>query len=117
MAIRKSVVTFSQAAVQQLAQMARQHNTLHLRLFVKGGGCNGLQYGIEPMPNVEPTTSPIPEPTVVLGDHCTVHVCNKSLPFLFGTHVEWKAEAMSQGFAFQNPNAKHQCGCGSTFSV
>jgi len=116
MAIRKSVVTFSQAAIQQLTHMARQSNTPHLRLFVKGGGCNGLQYGIEPIQGVVPT-SPLPEPTVMLSDQCTVHICNKSLPFLFGTHVEWKVDAMSQGFYFQNPNAKHQCGCGSTFSV
>jgi iron-sulfur cluster assembly protein len=114
--MRKNVVTFSQTAIQQLSRLAKQHSTSRLLLFVKGGGCNGLQYGIEPITQFDPTT-PLPDPTVVLEDHCSVQICPKSLPYLFGTHVEWKTDAMGQGFHFANPNAKHQCGCGSTFSI
>jgi|LauGreDrversion4_2_1035121.scaffolds.fasta_scaffold786010_1 iron-sulfur cluster assembly accessory protein len=114
--MRKSVVTFSQAAVQQLANLASQHRTPHLRLYVKGGGCNGLQYGIEPV-SIEDAPSTQLDTTVAVEGNLSVHVCHKSLLFLIGTHVDWKTDAMGQGFQFQNPNAKHQCGCGSTFSV
>lgn len=114
--MHKSVVTFSHAAVEQLSHLAKQHNTPRLLLFVKGGGCNGLRYGIEPILHFDPGI-PSPDPLVALNEQCSVQVCTKSLPFLFGTRVDWKVDAMGQGFEFLNPNAKGECGCGSTFSV
>jgi Fe-S cluster assembly iron-binding protein IscA len=77
--MRKSVVT-----VEQLANLERQHRTPHLRLYVKGGGCNGLQYGIEPV-SIEDAPSTQLDTTVAVEGNLSVHVCQKSLLFLIGT--------------------------------
>ena len=79
-------------------------------IHVEGGGCNGLKYGIEPMER-EYSGGEL----LRLGE-LNVSVCPKSLMYLIGTHVEWEETAMSKGLVFQNPNAKAQCGCGSTFT-
>jgi len=44
-------------------------------------------------------------------------VCNKSLFYLIGTHIEWKEDIMGNRFNFVNPNSTGTCGCGETFSI
>ena len=36
---------------------------------------------------------------------------------LNGVSVDFKDEVMGRGFVFNNPNASHTCGCGSSFSA
>ena len=41
----------------------------------------------------------------------------KSLLFLNGTVLDYDTNLVSQGFRFNNPNAKATCGCGSSFGA
>ncbi len=34
-----------------------------------------------------------------------------------GTEIDYRDSMMGAGFAFNNPNAKHSCGCGSSYSA
>tara|TARA_B100000401_G_scaffold437657_1_gene383790 strand:- start:1988 stop:2242 length:255 start_codon:yes stop_codon:yes gene_type:complete len=79
---------------------------------IKGGGCNGYKYYIEP-------TSDEPEKLdeVILVDDLKIIVCGKSLMHLLGTHVYWKHDVMGSRIEIENPNAKSTCGCGDTFSI
>jgi iron-sulfur cluster insertion protein len=36
---------------------------------------------------------------------------------LNGATIDYKEELMSKQFVITNPNAKHTCGCGSSFTV
>ena len=36
---------------------------------------------------------------------------------LGGTTIDYKDGLMGAGFTFNNPNAKHTCGCGSSYSA
>ena len=41
----------------------------------------------------------------------------ESLPFLQGSRIDYVREGLNEKFAFENPNATSQCGCGESFSV
>jgi iron-sulfur cluster assembly protein len=45
-------------------------------------------------------------------------VCDsKSFLYLDGVTLDFKDEVMGRGFVFNNPNATHTCGCGSSFQA
>jgi iron-sulfur cluster assembly protein len=41
----------------------------------------------------------------------------KSLVYLDGTEVDFGKEGLNEGFKFNNPNVKDECGCGESFNV
>ncbi|MEL7287870.1 MAG: iron-sulfur cluster assembly accessory protein, partial [Pseudomonadota bacterium] len=41
----------------------------------------------------------------------------KSLVYLDGTELDYVKEGLNEGFEFNNPNAKSECGCGESFNV
>ena len=50
--------------------------------------------------------------------HGVKMVCDsKSYLYLNGVTLDFKDEVMGRGFVFNNPNATHTCGCGSSFSA
>ena len=83
-----------------------------LRVGVKGGGCSGLSYtfswdhearfGDEVFEGV---------------DGAKIFVDKKSLLYLNGTVLDYDTNMLSKGFVFNNPNAKSNCGCGSSFGA
>jgi iron-sulfur cluster assembly protein len=69
-----------------------------LRLGVRTTGCSGLAYQLEY----------VDEP---------VFIDPKSLAYLDGTELDFVREGLNEGFKFQNPNVKDECGCGESFRV
>jgi iron-sulfur cluster assembly protein len=41
----------------------------------------------------------------------------KSMVFLDGMTLDYKESLMQSGFEFNNPHAKKNCGCGTSFSA
>ena len=41
----------------------------------------------------------------------------KSLIYIDGTEVDYQKEGLNEGFEFNNPNSKAECGCGESFTV
>ena len=82
-----------------------------LRVGVKGGGCSGLSYTFawEKEPRVGDE--------VFEGHGAKIYVDRKSLLFLNGTTLDYDTALLTQGFVFNNPNAKQTCGCGSSFGA
>ncbi len=83
-----------------------------LRVGVKGGGCSGLSY----------TFAWEREPRfgddVFEGlDGAKIFVDKKSLLYLNGTVLDYDTDLLGKGFVFNNPNAKSNCGCGSSFGA
>ena len=82
-----------------------------LRLGIKTVGCSGKAYVIDYADTIEPGDK-------VFASHGVKVIVNEqNLPFLDGTEVDYARQGMSEGFQFNNPNAKGQCGCGESFSV
>ena len=91
--------------------MLEDQDTIGLRVYVRGGGCYGYQYGM----SLESTMGG--DDTVV--EHGTVKVImdSQSAPLLVGTQVDYVDSMQGSGFVMQNPQAKTTCGCGSSFSA
>lgn len=82
-----------------------------LRLFVKGGGCAGMSYGMEVVADAKESDKTFED------DGVRVFIDPKSYLFLQGTIVDFKESLMGRGFVFENPNATGACGCGTSFSI
>ena len=50
-------------------------------------------------------------------DGLQVIIDPKSLVYLDGTELDFVKEGLNEGFKFNNPNARSECGCGESFSV
>ncbi|KFD80740.1 iron-sulfur cluster assembly accessory family protein [Vibrio paracholerae] len=46
-----------------------------------------------------------------------VIIDTKSMVYLDGTQLDYKKEGLNEGFEFNNPNVKSECGCGESFNV
>jgi iron-sulfur cluster assembly accessory protein len=83
-----------------------------LRVAVVGGGCSGFQYSLD-LEKEERAGDQIFE---VKGVKCLVDPMSSM--YLMGVEVDYVEGQYGQsGFSFKNPNAKHTCGCGSSFSA
>ena len=41
----------------------------------------------------------------------------KDIVYLQGMEINYAKKGLNEGFEFQNPNAKSECGCGESFTV
>ncbi len=84
----------------------------HLYLYVAGGGCSGLQYGLA-VSEGEPEIDDV----VVYSNDIKIVVAGDSAKYLDGAEINYKEDGLMSGFKIENPNAGKSCGCGSSFSV
>jgi len=99
-------------AVAKIREQFAKHNVNGgLRLGVLGGGCSGLSYQFKF--DAKPRSSD----NVFDFDDVKVFVDPKSMVFLEGMTLDWKDSLIQSGFAFDNPNAKKSCGCGTSFTA
>ena len=84
----------------------------HLFIYVAGGGCSGLQYGMA-VSEGEPEIDDV----VVYDNGVKIVVDGKSVKYLDGAVINYKEDGLMSGFKIVNPNAEKSCGCGSSFSV
>jgi iron-sulfur cluster assembly protein len=80
-----------------------------LRVFVSGGGCSGLQYGMAF------EESPRDFDNVVEVEGIRLIVDPTSLMYLQGAVIDFVDSLMGGGFRIDNPNAVSSCGCGHSF--
>ena len=82
-----------------------------LRVFVSGGGCSGMQYGMA----LE--AEPRPYDHIVEQDGVKVFVDPTSMMYLSNATIDYEDSIMGGGFKIDNPNAVSSCGCGSSFKT
>ena len=99
------------AAARVSSFLANRGKGIGLRLGVKTTGCSGLAYVLE---FVDELTD---EDQVFEQQGVKIIVDAKSLIHLDGTELDFVKEGLNEGFQFNNPNAKGECGCGESFSV
>ena len=84
---------------------------LKLRVYIRGGGCSGFQYGFE-------FDEEQGEDDVAIDtDGVLLLVDPLSLQYLIGGVVDYTESLHGAQFVIRNPNAKSTCGCGSSFTV
>ena len=85
----------------------------NLRISVLSGGCSGLQYKFEFVPD-----SAITKDDYIVEEHgVKVVIDPKSAIYLAGTQLDYYDTLMQSGFKMSNPNAKSTCSCGESFGV
>ena len=105
-------VTLTEAAARHVSKyLAKRGKGVGVRLGVKTTGCSGLAYKLEYVDEVAPED-------VVFENHgVKLMVDPKSLAYIDGTELDFAKEGLNEGFKFNNPNVKDQCGCGESFHV
>lgn len=82
-----------------------------LRVFVAGGGCSGLQYGMAFEAQAREFD------TVIDQNGVKLFIDPTSLMYLSGASIDFVDSLMGGGFKIDNPNATAACGCGSSFKT
>jgi iron-sulfur cluster assembly protein len=104
-------VTLTENAARRVQAFLAKRACIGLRLGVKTSGCSGMAYAIEFADAAE-------QDDVRFESHgITLLVDPKSLVYLNGTELDFVREGLSEGFKFNNPNVKNQCGCGESFAI
>ncbi|MFZ5660575.1 MAG: iron-sulfur cluster assembly protein IscA [Pseudomonadota bacterium] len=105
-------VSLTERAAQHVQKsLARRGKGEGLRLGVRTSGCSGMAYVLEFVDEVRP------EDQVFEHNGVKVFVDPKSLIYLDGTELDFVREGLNEGFKFNNPNVKDECGCGESFNV
>ena len=107
-------ITLTARAAQELRELIQSENKQQaaLRVWVAGGGCSGLTYGMALDENT-------PEDGDQQFEHEGVRIVidGLSLQYMDGAQVDYIDDAMGGGFKIENPNAVNSCGFGSSFQT
>ncbi len=105
-------VTLTEKAATHIKNfIAKRGKGVGLRLGVRTNGCSGMSYTLEFADELNDTDSQFESHGV------KVLIDPKSLAYLDGTELDFAREGLNEGFKFNNPNAKNECGCGESFGV
>jgi len=107
------MITFSEAAVKQINKILTHADNIgmHMRIYVEGGGCSGMQYGFT-LDNQQEDDDFV----VAIGNNKAL-VDAASMQYLIDAIIDYKETLTESRFVIDNPNSKGQCGCGSSFAV
>jgi iron-sulfur cluster assembly accessory protein len=90
-------VKVSDEAVKQLLALTESEDGVNgVRIFVSGGGCGGMSYG---MTFVDQAT---PYDTTLEKDGLKVHVDAVALGFLEGVEIDYQSDGPNASFVFKN---------------
>ena len=109
---QKEITITSQAAEKIHEFMGEEaEKPQYLRIYVQGGGCSGLSYGMgfEKEPEEDDLT--------IEENGVKVLVDSMSQDHLKGANVDYIESLMGSGFKINNPNVTKSCSCGSSFST
>lgn len=112
--LSQSEVNVSPSAQEQLLEIINGEPSAEgIRIFVSGGGCSGMTYG---MTYAEGATA---FDSVLQMDDLKVFVDSVALSYLAGVEIDYKTEGLNSSFVFKNVFAatggSGACGgCGSS---
>ncbi|MGV3615694.1 MAG: iron-sulfur cluster insertion protein ErpA [Fimbriimonas sp.] len=108
------MITLTDRAATELRDLitSQDKNSAALRVWVAGGGCSGLSYGMALDDN-----APEGEDQVFEQSGIKIYVDPISLNYMSGASVDYVDDVLGGGFKIENPNATSSCGCGNSFSA
>ncbi|KAG1769591.1 hypothetical protein EDD22DRAFT_868361 [Suillus occidentalis] len=107
----KAVLSMTPTAIQRLHGLLNSPTPQLIRISVRNKGCAGLSYHLDYVEKPEKFDE------VVQQDGVKVLIDSKALFSIIGSEMDWKEDALSSKFVFNNPNIKDACGCGESFTV
>ena len=111
--IEQAVVSLTPEAQSRLKELLAKENNpdLALRIFVSGGGCSGMQYGMA-FDDQRRT-----DDVVIQNEGVQILVDDFSVGYIQGSEIDYVDSLMGAGFTVHNPNAVHSCSCGHSFDT
>ena len=109
----QKIVTVTPKAAEKIHEFMKEEkeNPEYLRVYVQGGGCSGLSYGM----GFE--TKPEDDDTIFEETGVKLLVDSYSQDHLKGANIDYIESLMGSGFKINNPNVTKSCSCGSSFST
>ncbi|HUN23608.1 MAG TPA: iron-sulfur cluster insertion protein ErpA [Anaerolineales bacterium] len=106
-----SPIILTAGAANKIRTLLQERNLPNhgLRVFVSGGGCSGMQYGMA----LEAAEREFD--AVLSVDGVKLFVDPTSMMYLEGATIDYVENLMGGGFRIDNPNAVSSCGCGHSF--
>jgi iron-sulfur cluster assembly protein len=104
-----TITPVAAAKVRSLQAERSELQGLALRVYVQGGGCSGLSYGM----GFEETI--YPQDRTIEADGIKLVIDPTSLMYMMGSEIDFVDSLMGAGFTVHNPNAVSSCGCGHSF--
>jgi len=110
--VETDLITVTLLASKKLKSfMKMEDDKTYLRIYVQGGGCSGLSYGMVF------EKAPEEDDLVMEENGIKILVDTSSIDHLKGTEIDYAETLMGAGFKLNNPNVKKSCSCGSSFST
>jgi iron-sulfur cluster assembly accessory protein len=105
-----TLVSMTSMAAEKVRELldAEGNPALGLRIFVAGGGCSGLQYGM----TLDETQD---SDEIFEAQGVRILVDDMSAQYIAGSEIDYVDSLMGAGFTVNNPNAVSTCGCGHSF--
>lgn len=105
-------ITMTPAATERVRSfLANRGKGIGLRLGLRTSGCSGMAYVLEFVDTLND------DDEVFDIEDVKIIIDSKSLIYLQGIELDFVKEGLNEGFQFNNPNAKGECGCGESFTV
>lgn len=105
-------ITMTERAAEHVRNfLTKRGKGLGIRLGVKTSGCSGMAYKLEFVDEANP------EDLSFESHGVTLFTDAKSLSYIDGTELDYAKEGLNEGFKFNNPNVKSQCGCGESYQA
>ena len=107
------VVTLTENAANQIRSMVSsqpENAGKTLRVYVEGGGCSGMQYGLV-------FDERRADDLAAEFHGISVLVDPFSANYVQGSVIDFSDSLNAGGFKITNPNARQSCGCGKSFEA
>jgi iron-sulfur cluster assembly protein len=110
---QSQLITITPKAAEKVSEFMKQEakGSLFLRVYVSGGGCSGLSYGMGFEENADE------DDQVIEQNGIKVLVDSYSQKYLNGANVDYIESLMGSGFKINNPNVTKSCSCGHSFNT
>lgn len=110
---RPQVMRITDAAAERVREIigGSEKPLVGVRVGVKNAGCAGMSYTMDFAEEIGRFDEVVDDKGV------KIIVDPKAVMFLLGTEMDFKAEKMSAGFIFKNPNQTSACGCGESVAI
>ncbi len=109
----QKMITVTPKAAEKIKEFMKDEaeKPEYLRVYVQGGGCSGLSYGMGFEKAAE-------EDDLVMEENgVKLLVDSYSVDHLKGANVDYIESLMGSGFKINNPNVVKSCSCGHSFST
>jgi iron-sulfur cluster assembly accessory protein len=105
-------VTLSERAARHFAvQLAKRPGAVGVRLSVQPSGCSGFGYRVDFAGESRADDAAFESGAI------RILVDPLSLPYVQGAAIDVVQEGLARKLRFDNPNARHTCGCGESFGT